>query len=149
MAPAAAPTAAAGGGGVQGLVVLRYVASPQLPGSLLDVLVDLDLPPEAAALARVSPAAQWDKEHSRLRWSITRIPAGGEGLLRAVIKGKPGVGAEALAAALRRSTLARVRFSLRPGAALSGVGFQVSGPEEEASFLRGNVQCYGECTATC
>eukprot|EP00887_Chlorella_sp_A99_P006314 scaffold3.g6314.t1 len=141
-----APGAPAGGGAWQGLVVLRYAASPALPGSLLDLVVDLDLPPEAASLARVSPAAQWAKEHGRLRWSLARVPPGGQGTLRVVVAARPGAAPEATAASLARSTLARVRFSLRPGASLSGLGLQVSLPDEGAAMLRGNVQCYGECT---
>ena len=165
-APGVAPGA---GGGWQGLIVLRYAASPVLPGSLLDVVVDLDLPPEATSLDRISPAAQWAKEHARLRWIVPRIAAGASGMLRVVVSARRGVSPEAAAASLARSTLARVRFSLKPGAALSGLRFQVAMPEEQVqaqaqaqqqsqqhdsgtgnsgsdSFLAGRVQCYGEVT---
>jgi hypothetical protein len=133
-------------GGWQGLVVLRYVASPHLPGSLLDVVVDLNLPPEAAALLRVAPAAQWSRDGGQLRWQLPRIPPGGSGELRAVLGCKAGVAAAAATAALQRQAEARVLFSVRPGSSLSGVGFEVSAPEPDSQYMVGHAQCFGELT---
>ncbi len=131
-------------GSWQGLVVLRYVASPQLPGPLLDVVVDLSVPPEAATLVRTSPSAQWSKEQCQLRWTVPRIAPGAAGELRAVFGGKAGVAAAAATSALSRQAEARLLFSLRPGKSLSGVGFQVAAAEPEAPFMPANMQCFGE-----
>lgn len=131
-------------GSWQGLVVLRYVASPHLPGALLDVVVDLSVPPEAATLVRTSPSAQWSKEQCQLRWSVPRIAPGAAGELRAVFGGKAGVAAAAATSALARQAEARLLFSLRPGKSLSGVGFQVAAAEPEAPFMPANMQCFGE-----
>lgn len=35
------------------LLVVRFVANPQMPGSLLDTVVDLDMPPQVADLLKV------------------------------------------------------------------------------------------------
>ncbi|KAI3435853.1 hypothetical protein D9Q98_001911 [Chlorella vulgaris] len=133
-------------GGWQGLVVLRYVASPHLPGALLDVTVDLNLPAEAATLVRVSPSAQWSRDAGQLRWQLPRMAPGAGGELRAVFGCKAGVTAAAATAALQRQAEARLLFSLRPGKSLSGVGLQVAAPEPEAAYMAGNAQCFGEMT---
>lgn len=131
-------------GAWQGLVVLRYVASPHLPGPLLDVTVDLNVPPEAAALVRTSPSAQWAREQCQLCWVVPRIAPGAEGVLRAVFACKAGVTAAAATSALQRQAEARVLFSARPGRSLSGLGFQVAGVEPGAAYMAANVQCFGE-----
>ena len=148
MVPGADPAAPAGGtsGGWQGLVVLRYAASPSLPAALLDVSVDLSVPPEAASLLRVAPAAQWAPEHGQLRWALPRVAPGASGELRAVFGCKAGVAAAAATAALRRQAEARVLFSVRPGHSLSGVAFQVAAAETGTPFLPAHVQCFGEVT---
>lgn len=133
-------------GSWQGLVVLRYAASPALPGSLLDVAVDLNLPPEASALLRVSPAAQWSREGCQLRWALPRIAPGETGELRAVFGCKAGVAPAAATSALARQAEARLVFSVRPGHSLSGLGFQVAAAEGEAPFQPAHVQCFGELT---
>ncbi|KAL4458498.1 hypothetical protein ABPG75_013363 [Micractinium tetrahymenae] len=133
-------------GSWQGLVVLRYAASPALPASLLDVAVDLNVPPEAASLLRVSPAAQWSREGCQLRWALPRIAPGATGELRAVFGCKAGVVPAAATAALARQAEARLLFSARPGRSLSGVGFQVAAAEDGAPFQPAHVQCFGELT---
>lgn len=133
-------------GSWQGLVVLQYVANPALPGALLDISVDLNVPPEAAALVRTSPAAQWAREHCQLRWTLPRIAPGSQGTFRAVFGCKPGVAAAAATAALQRQAEARVLFSARPGKTLSGLGFQVAPAEPEAAYMAANVQCFGDMT---
>lgn len=133
-------------GSWQGLVVLRYVASPHLPGPLLDVCVDLNVPPEATALLRVSPSAQWCRNAGQLRWMVPRIAPGASGELRAVLGCKAGVAAAAATAALQRQAEARILFSMRPGRSLSGLVFQVAAAEAEAPYMGGNAQCFGEMT---
>lgn len=127
-------------------MVLRYAAAPSLPAALLDVSVDLGVPPEAAALLRVAPAAQWAREHGQLRWVLPRIAPGASGELRAVFGCKAGVAAAVATAALRRQAEARVLFSVRPGRSLSGVTFQVAAAEAGTPFRPANVQCFGEVT---
>lgn len=135
-----------GGAGWQGLVVLRYAASPHLSGPVLDVTFDLNVPPEAASLLRVSPAAQWAREQGQLRWMLPRVAPGADGELRAVFGCKAGVAPGAATAALQRQAEARVLFSARPGRSLSGLGFQVAEAEPAAAFMPAQIQCFGEVT---
>lgn len=133
-----------GASGWQGLVVLRYVASPHLPAALLDVTVDLSVPPEASSLLRVAPAAQWAREQGQLRWAVPRIAPGASGELRAVFGCKEGVAAAAATGALQRQAEARLLFSVRPGHSLSGIGFEVAAAEAGAPFMPAQVQSFGE-----
>lgn len=130
----------------QGLVVVRYAAGPHLPTSLLDVTVDLNVPPEVASLLRTSPAAQWSREGCQLRWVVPRVAPSSAGELRAVFGCKEGVAPAVASAALARQAEARVLFSARPGHSLSGLGFQVGGAEPGAPYLPATVQCFGELT---
>lgn len=55
--PGADTAPRSGGAPPQLLLVLRYAANPQMLGALLDVTVDLDLPPQLSALIKVG--GQW------------------------------------------------------------------------------------------
>lgn len=131
-----------------GLIVLRYAVNPGLSGALLDVIVDLDLPPEFVQIVRVSPAAQWSPTECRLRWNIGKLDPGSSGCLRAVVGAKLGTLAARAEDALCSGTQAKVVFTGWPGKAMSGVRFEVSLPEEqqEIEYHGGKIVTFGEVT---
>ena len=129
----------------ESLIVLQYASNPALSGPLLDVVVEVDLPPELGVLVKTSPAAQWSPNECRLRWNLGRIEAGASGCARAVVAAKPGTSAERAASALQDATSARVVFTGWPGKALSGAGFEVAMPGEEAAeYHKGRMVWFGE-----
>jgi hypothetical protein len=136
------PGAAAGW---EALIVLQWAADPGLQGPLLDVVVEVSLPPELAALVRTSPAAQWSPEQCRLRWVLGRVAPGAAGLARAVVAAKPGTSHERAATALQDTAAARVVFTGWPGAVPSGAGLEVAMPGEDAGeFHAGRAVWFGE-----
>jgi len=114
--------------GWEGLIVLRYVSNPELPGPLLDVTVELNLAPELGVLVKTSPSAQWSPDECRLKWNLGEIPPGESGIARAVVGAKPGTGSDRAEMALKEETIARVVFTGWPGKSLSGAGFEVAMP---------------------
>ena len=129
----------------ESLIVLQYASNPELPGPLLDVVVEVDLPPEVGVLVKTSPNAQWSPDECRLRWNLDRIFPGDTGLARAVVAVKPGVDASRAAVALQDATSARVVFTGWPGQSLSGAGFEISMPgEAEPKYHKGRALWFGE-----
>lgn len=129
----------------EALIVLQFASNPELQGPLLDVVVEVDLPPEMGVLVKTSPSAQWSPDECRLRWNLGRVFPGATGLARAVVGAKPGVDAERAAMALQDSTTARVVFTGWPGQALSGAGFEISMPGEgEPKYHKGRAVWFGE-----
>jgi hypothetical protein len=114
--------------GWEGLIVLRYVSNPDLPGPLLDVVVEIDLAPELGVLVKTSPSAQWSPDECRLKWNLGKIVPGASGIARAVVGAKPGTGSNRAEIALKEETTARVVFTGWPGQSLSGAGFEVAMP---------------------
>jgi hypothetical protein len=112
----------------EGLIVLRYVSNPELPGPLLDVIVEVNLAPELGVLVKTSPSAQWSPDECRLKWNLGKISPGESGIARAVVGAKPGVGSDRAEVALKEETTARVVFTGWPGKSLSGAGFEVAMP---------------------
>ena len=141
--------------GWEGLVILRYVSNPDLPGPLLDVIVEVDLPPELGVLVKTSPSAQWSPDECRLKWNLGKIVPGGSGIARAVVAAKPGTGFDRAEAALKEETTARVVFTGWPGKSLSGAGFEVAMPRDKESkeekenkeeYHKGRAVWFGEMT---
>lgn len=114
--------------GWEGLIVLRYVSNPELPGPLLDVIVEVDLAPELAVLVKTSPSAQWSPDECRLKWNLGKISPGECGIARALVGAKPGTVSDRAEVALKEETKARVLFTGWPGKSLSGAGFEVAMP---------------------
>lgn len=149
---AAPPRAGAPPAPWQALIVLQYAADPSLRGPLLDVVVDVDLPPEIEGVARASPAAAWAPQQCRLRWELGAVAPGAGGCVRAVVTARRDVGAARAEEALGAGAAARVAFTGPPGRALSGVGFEVGAAPAEGGgrggeYLRGRALWFGELTA--
>lgn len=71
---------------------------------------------------------------------------GQEGVLRAVVTGKAGVGPNALLAAVQQQAEARVLFTGQRGRTLSGLGFEAGFEKEGAALLPCGSQYFGEVT---
>jgi hypothetical protein len=167
-APQAADSRPAQGqGSWQSLVVLRWVANPKLSGPLLDVVVDLDVPPELNELVKASPPAQWSRKDGRLRWNLGKLEPGVSGIARVVLAVK-GTGSEtvqrAQTAVKEGEITANVVFTGWPGRAFSGLGFQVAMPfavehhpnadegkaeHRKPEFYPGKVVTFGEMHVRC
>lgn len=131
----------------RGVVVVRYAVSSDtaLPGGLLDLVIDVDMAPDAGGdIVKCLPAAEWCPNQCRLRWNVGKVEAGGSGEVRVVTSAGKTATAERATVALKERTTAKVSYSARPGKTLSGVGFAVGLPEADIGYMGGQVVHVGE-----
>lgn len=129
----------------EALLLVRIATNPELSGPLLDVVVDVDLPPELPVLVKASPSAQWSPNECRLRWSLGKLMPGSAHMTRAIVAAKPGTGSAGAEAALREASQAKLYFTGSPGTSLSGTGFEVAmADEKETRYSRGRAVWFGE-----
>lgn len=126
------------------LVLLRYIVSPELFKSLIDVSITVDLPPELTKLVKVSHGAKWSPTESRLRWEFENLTAGSHDDLRLIMCSSkylddPGAVYEHIKAVLT--------FSGWPGTSFSGVGFRVGFCGEDVQH-RGRIRTFGKIVMT-
>jgi len=131
----------------RGAVVVRYAVGSDtaLPKGLLDLVIDVDMAPDAGGdIVKCSPAAEWCPNQCRLRWNVGKVEAGGSGEVKVVMSAGKTATAERATVALKERTTAKVSYSARPGKTLSGVGFEVGLPEADIGFMGGQVVHVGE-----
>jgi hypothetical protein len=131
----------------RGVVVVRYAVGSDtaLPKGLLDLVIDVDMAPDAGGdIVKCSPASEWCPNQCRLRWNVGKVEAGASGEVRVVMSAGKTATAERATVALKERTTAKVWYSARPGKTLSGVGFEVGLPEADIELMGGQVVHVGE-----
>lgn len=109
----------------QALLLVQLASNPELMGPVLDVVVEVNLPPELCVLVKTSPAAQWSPNQCKLRWVIGKINPGESCMARAIVAAKQQ-NSKGVEQAVMQGAVAKVYFSGTPGSrALSETGFEV------------------------
>lgn len=124
------------------LVILRYALNPDLSKGLVDVAISLDMPPEVPNLVKTSEKAKWSPTECRILWELDLLPPGASGSIQAVFRAN---GPLQSPSDIFSQVKAHILFSGWPGSSFSGLGFQISLPEEE-EYHKGRIRTFGSLT---